>query len=62
MEPFSSVLFFGVSVCSRPLGGLLSICETPGRLRGLENVTCASTHRMVSSKWVEYRIWVNYPF
>lgn len=63
----SSISFFyflrGVHGYSRrPLGGILSVCKTPGRLRGIENVTGAYINIVVSSKWVKYTFWVNYPF
>lgn len=44
-----------------PLGGILSVNETPEPLHGLENVT-AYIHKMVSSEWAKYEFWVKYPF
>lgn len=36
------------------LGGILSLCETSERLRGLGNVTRVSTDVGVSRKWVKF--------
>lgn len=45
----------------RPLGGIISVCETPQLLQGLEKAR-ASIHQVVSCKWVKYKLWMNYPF
>lgn len=41
------------------LGGTVSLCETPERLRGFQNVTRAFIHIAVTSEWLS---WVNYTF
>lgn len=46
--------------CRCALGEILSICETPGWLRALENVTPAYIDVGVSSKWVEFQFRVNF--
>lgn len=51
-----------LSSCRRQMGGILSICETPEQLPGLENVTGAHIHKAVSSKRVKYQFRVNHPF
>lgn len=43
----------------RPPSGILSVCESPERLHGLENV---SIDTVVRSKRVKLPAWVNYPF
>lgn len=48
--------------CRHQIGGILSICETPEQLHGLENVAGAQIHKAVSSKRVKYQFLVNYPF
>lgn len=43
----------------------ISICWvefSPGRFRGLENATKVYIDKVVTSKWVEFQFWVNYPF
>lgn len=51
-------------VCGRhrpPLGGVLSVWETPERLHGLENVTTASADMWGEEKMGEIFIWVELP-
>lgn len=51
------LLFSCVGVRSHnalPLSGILSVCEIPEWLRGLENVTKAFILNAVSSKWVKF--------
>lgn len=50
------------SVVRCPLGGLVSVCKTIKRLRGLENVKTAYIYKVVRSKWGRYQFWVNSPF
>lgn len=46
--------------CRCALGEILSICETPGWLHALENVTPAYINVGVSSERVEFQFWVNF--
>lgn len=39
-----------------------SVCETPGWLPGLKNVTRASVDTGVGRKWVKFQFWAIYPF
>lgn len=43
----------------QPVSGILFICETPERLRGLENVTSSFIHKAANS---EYQFGVNCHF
>lgn len=57
------VVYAGVcSYRSRPLGGTISLCETPELLRELGTVTGASVHKWVSCKQVKSLLWVSYSF
>lgn len=42
-----------------PLGGIISVCETPEQLGGLPYIMRASIDKALTSKWVEFKI---YPF
>lgn len=56
------LFFFYVGLCgyhSGPLGGMISLCETPECLHGLGNV---SREIGVSRKLVKFQYWVNYSF
>lgn len=44
------------------LCGICSLCETPGRSYGAENVTTASIEMVVNSKWEKSQFWVSYSF
>lgn len=55
-------VFILLFLCICPLGGTLSIFETPKQLHGLENITVASIHKVLSSTWEKYRFGVNYLF
>lgn len=42
-----------------PLGGIISVCETPEQLGGLPSIMKANIDKALSSKWVEFKV---YPF
>lgn len=44
------------------LDGNLPLCESPGQLRALENVTRASVEAVANRKWVRFQFWGNYLF
>lgn len=59
---FCWVGFSYVEVCgyqSLPLGGKFLVCETPERFSGFRK---CHIHKVVSTKWVKYQLWVNYAF
>lgn len=45
-----------------PLAGILPLRETPEGLCGSENATPVSTNTLVGRRWVNFQVWVNYPF
>lgn len=47
---------------SAPLGGILSLCETPRRAYELENVTGASISILTSGKWVKLQFCRSFLF
>lgn len=54
LEYMSTIGVYQVEFC-------LSVCETPERLRGSENVTGASADKAASGKWGKFQIWMKYP-
>lgn len=45
-----------------PLGEILSLCEPPEWLQGLENVTGAYINKGVSREWVKFKFSDNFAF
>lgn len=43
------------------MNGILSTLETSKQFCELDNVTRASIHKVVSTKWVKFQFSVNYP-
>lgn len=58
MTPHSQYFFFffwTLEWTRRPLGAILSVCETPALSLGLENVTGVYMDNVVCSKWVKFK-------